>query len=149
MKLAREVLRLKEEGWKAYNIARSLRMDYRTVLRVLHGEGIYEHLKDEIADEERPTSLLPFEPLDPEPPPTESVSIQFLKDARENPKIPWADRIKCALAVVKLESGGDSEGWVAPTDPVLWAEALKDAIEVQTPEVRNRLLASLKEEGGI
>lgn len=138
---------LSEKGWKKWQIAKQLRMDVRTVEKVLAGNesrfydpnftptSVYIPVK-----KSRPVSERPLEPEPPEPPPpTESDSVEFLRNARDNPKLAWADRIKCALAVAKLESGDEGETWQPPSDPKLWAEAVLDAVSSQSKGVLERV----------
>lgn len=157
LRLVPEIHRLKAEGWKVYAIAKQLRMDQRTVKSVLAGTA--EQWKPSPIENPRwrkaktytPDNLekveLPPEPL-PDAPPSESDSVEFLRNARDNPGLAWADRIKCALAVAKLESGDSGEAWSPPDDVGLWAEALADAILAQSPEVVGRVSEVVREKLG-
>lgn len=131
--------------WKKWQIAKQLRMDVRTVEKVIEGRDEFKEILEATPTGD-PTPLV-FEPLAPEPipdaPPSESESVEFLRNARDNPRLAWSDRIKCALAVAKLESGDSGETWKPPQDNELWAEALADAIQAQVPEVRGMVSVKL------
>ena len=162
-----EAHKLFKEGWKTHQIAKALRMDARTAKEILEGRAVqwkpeavsesgeyiptaprkryYKKLDHSVPGQPLP-ELTP-EPI-PEAPPTEKESVVFLRTARDNPKLAWADRIKCALAVAKLESGEAGEAWTPPEDASLWAEALADAILAQTPNVVGRVSEVVRERLG-
>ncbi len=137
----REALEMHEKGETKYAICHALDMDIRTLNNILSGKTKAPKLG-------KPEDFKPLPPepqeeaLLEEPAPSESQSVEFLRNARDNPDLAWADRIKCALAVAKLESGPE-EGWTAPTDPRLWAEALADALASQPVGVLEDALSRL------
>jgi hypothetical protein len=146
LRLYKEMRTLHEQGMNKIDMSRATGLSRPTIDRMLQSPRLDELNAWETREEVRePThvSELTLSPPEP-PPPSESDSVGFLREARDNPDLVWADRIKCALAVAKLESGDDGQGWQAPADQALWAEALVDAFAAQVPEVQARVGELLK-----
>jgi len=72
------------------------------------------------------TDPSPATPATPDPIALAALSgnLAFLVAARDNATVPWADRIRAAIAVAKLEAPSDA--WVAPSD---FKQALLELVE--------------------
>ena len=149
LRLYKEMRALYEKGVTKSEIRRATGLSRNTIDRMLAHPRQDELTAWATRDEVR--VLAPVPELTPEPPespaPSESDSVEFLREARDNPDLAWADRIKCALAVAKLESGDDGKGWTAPSDQTLWASALVDAFAAQVPEVQSKVGELLRGRG--
>jgi len=119
-------------------------------------QGVYAYLKKGPPGAEPPAPKTPHSrtPIDPTPPPdlepsytpdetTPSGSIDFLKSVQADMRVPITERIKCAIAVARLETAKEASSWTPPSDPTLWAEALADAFRASSPEAQSKARETL------
>jgi len=73
----------------------------------------------------------------------ESGNIDFLISARDNPDVPWSDRIRASIALEKLSSGDPGEDWSPPSESI-WVECLADLLKSQPGGVLGSVLDSIE-----
>lgn len=74
---------------------------------------------------------------------TPEGSIGFLKTVQADTRVPITERIKCAIAIARLETAKEASSWTPPTDPTLWAEAMVDAFKASSPDAQQMVKAFL------
>jgi len=69
---------------------------------------------------------------------TPAGSIDFLKSVQADLRVPITERIKCAIAVARLETAKEASAWTPPSDSNLWAEAMADAFKASSLEAQSK-----------
>ena len=150
-----KVWELKVSGIRISEISRQMGMSRQNVVYLLRhppGErptaetvrGARLRVRTEKANarlaETHAQALEPAYVPDPETP---TGSIEFLKAVQEDRTVPITERIKCAIAVARLETAKEASSWTPPTDARLWGEAMLDALRTCTPEAREAVARGL------